>query len=61
MITYEELEQLAAKVDQGTATEIEELLFLETLNKGLDEVIAMVDEQETQKAEDTTDAFELSE
>lgn len=61
MITYEELEQLAAKVDQGTATEIEELLFLETLNKGLDEVIAMVDEQETQKAEDTTNAFELSE
>lgn len=61
MITYEELEQLAVKVDQGTATEIEELLFLETLNKGLDEVIAMVDKQETQKAEDTTDAFELSE
>jgi hypothetical protein len=47
MITYEELEVLAAKVDQGTATEIEELLFLETLNRGLDELIAVVDEQES--------------
>ena len=43
-MTQEELDTLAEKVAQGTATEEEELLFLETLDSGLDELIAMVDE-----------------
>lgn len=49
MITYEELEELAEKVAQGTATEIEQLMFYETLSLGLDELIEMVDNQESKQ------------
>ncbi len=43
MISYEELTQLGQKVDQGTASEIEQLVFYKTIERGLDELIEAVD------------------
>lgn len=43
-MTQEELDVLAEKVAQGIATPIEESVFLEYVEKGMDELNALLDE-----------------
>ena len=42
-MTQEDIEQLGAKVAAGKASDEEELLFLDIINQGLDELIKVAD------------------
>lgn len=43
-LTTEQLEMLATKVTEGTATDAEKLVYYEAIEKGLDELIALADQ-----------------
>lgn len=42
-MTHEELDVLAQKIEQGTATEDEKLLFYQQMNEGADEIIRILE------------------
>lgn len=45
-LSYDELEVLARKLKEETITEDEKFLLLQALDKGLDEILEMMDEVE---------------
>lgn len=49
-LSYDELNALAQKLDDETITEDEKFILLQALDKGLDEVLEMIDEAESQQS-----------